>query len=252
MVIDILAVVAIIVFGIWGARRGLLKQVAAVAAILLMYFFASPLADILCNIICDHSELSFPPRYLHVLLVAVSATAIFVIVTLIGGFLHRTLVTGIKPVETANRAFGFTLGMVLAATVIYFILCLANCGMGWIEGYAPSLGAEIQKSTAFGITKEFNIIEERMPDLAKKTGKPAQTTDEANPDAATPAEPTLNTDDPKHVVMPVQIPGLLQRDTNESNANEAPTNTEDDAKQRPHHQLSPEQIQKLLRANDAQ
>ena len=173
MVIDILAVITLIVFGIWGLRRGLIKQIAVIAAIVLCYLFSSPIADIFANIITDHSEISFPPRYLHVLLVAITATTIFVVVTLVGAFLHKTLVSGIKPVEHANKAFGFTLGFLSAGLIIYFILCIANCGSGWIKEYAPSLLDELQNSVSYTITKNFNIVEERMPELAKKTGKPA-------------------------------------------------------------------------------
>ena len=173
MVIDIITVIILIVFGIWGLRRGLIKQIAVIAAIVLCYLFASPIADIFANIITDHSELSIPPRYLHVLLVSITATTIFVVVTLIGAFLHKTLVSGVKPVEHANKAFGFTLGFLSAGLIIYFILCIANCGSGWIKEYAPSLLDELQNSVSYGITKNFNIVEARMPELAKKTGKPA-------------------------------------------------------------------------------
>ena len=177
MIIDILAVVTLIVFGIWGLRRGLVKQIALIAAIVLSFIFASPIADIFARIITDHSQITFPQRYLHVLLVSLTATAIFVIVTLIGAFLHKTLISGVKPAEHANKAFGFTAGLLSAGFILYFILCLANCGSGWIQEYAPDLEAELQNSISYSVTKSFNIIEERMPDLAKKTGKPADSND---------------------------------------------------------------------------
>lgn len=171
MVIDIVILVFLIVFGVWGARRGLVKQIALLAAIVLMYFFASPIAEIFTAIVKDHSSLSIPERYIHTLLVSLSATAIFVVVNLLGGFLHKTLIQGIKPLENANKAFGFTLGVISCALVCYFVLCLANCAMGWIESYAPALSTEFKESVAFASTKQYNLIEEQMPEIAKKTGK---------------------------------------------------------------------------------
>lgn len=175
MIIDILVASTLIVFGIWGLRRGLIRQIALIAAIVMGYMFASPVADILASVLTDHYDILMPPRYLHVLLVSISATAIFVIVTLIGGFLHKTLIRGIKPAEHINKAFGFTAGLLSAGFILYFILCLANCGSGWLTEYTPNLAKELEKSIAYGITQQFNLVEERLPELAQKTEKPAKT-----------------------------------------------------------------------------
>ncbi len=177
MIIDIITLIAILVFGIWGARRGLLRQIALIASILLMFLFASPIADIFVKIIADNAQTTIPQRYIHIAMVSLVSTTIFVIVNLAGTFLHKTLVDGIKPAETANKAFGFTIGAISCALAIYFIICLASCAMGWIEAYAPSLAQSISSSTAYSITKEYNYLEERMPEIAKQSGKQAESND---------------------------------------------------------------------------
>lgn len=159
MWIDVAAAAVVFVWAVFGYRKGFIRQLIGLLAIVCVVLFASPAADIAARVLADEADIAVPGARMRVLLVSACGAVIFVALSLTGMFLHRTLVKGIKPAEKTDRVLGMSLAVVQAVIAVYAVLCLCALGREKIDKYIPEFGAILDASMSYPSAASFNAFE---------------------------------------------------------------------------------------------
>ncbi len=158
MIIDIILLIIILVWAIFGYRKGFIKQLFTLAGVVLIIFFAAPIADIAQNVLAKEFDLILTGAYVKGGLLAASSALLYILAHVTGKFLHNTLVKGIPVAESTNHVLGATLGITEAVLVIFFVLSLISIGQNKINEYAPEVQSVISQSKAFQICDKNNLL----------------------------------------------------------------------------------------------
>ena len=158
MIIDIISAAILFVWAVFGYRKGFIKQVFTLAGILLAMFFSAPLSDIIEHILNDEFNIVLTGKHLQAMLLAATASIIYVICFFLGHFLHDTLVKGIHLAEKTNHIFGMVLAIIEASIAIYFILGITAAYQDKVEKYAPSLNNVLTQSHVYSLVKDNNLM----------------------------------------------------------------------------------------------
>lgn len=158
MILDIILTVIIFVWAVFGYRKGFIRQIFVFVGILAVAFGSAPLADIAERIICEEFDIVLTGRYIKMLLLAGCAATIFIVTTLVGRFLHETLVQGIPMAEKTNHVFGAVIGIVSSFITIVFVLSVCAVGHSKIEHYAPGVGQFLSQSPSYQIVLNNNPV----------------------------------------------------------------------------------------------
>ena len=172
MIIDIIIAVIIAVWAVYGYRKGFVRQLFTLIGILIVTFFSVPIAEIAEHVLADEFNIFLPSKHMEFLLISTTAACIYIIVFLIGKFMHDTLIKGIKPAEKTNHILGSVLAIIEACLAVYFILCLAANYHDKVQKYAPDVGNVLSESTCFNGVKEYNLLAQYH--LFTKTQPPPQ------------------------------------------------------------------------------
>ncbi|MBR4986137.1 MAG: CvpA family protein [Proteobacteria bacterium] len=159
MVLDIILVAVLIVWAVFGYRKGFIKQIFVLAGIVAVVFLAPPLSEIAQKVLQNEFGIVVAGRFLHGLLFAACSSLIYIVSYTIGYFLHDTLVKGIPVAERTNHVLGGTLGVLEAMTASYLILGVFAVGSAKIEEYAPAVYEGISESAAYRAVAGNNIFE---------------------------------------------------------------------------------------------
>ena len=158
MIIDIIIAVIVIVWAIYGYRKGFVRQLFTLAGILAVTFFSLPIAEIAEHILADEYNIFLPSRHMELILISTTAAAIYIIVFLIGRFFHETLVKGIKPAEKTDHILGMVLSIIESSLAVYFILCLAANYQDKVQKYAPKVNNVMCESICYTGVKDYNLL----------------------------------------------------------------------------------------------
>jgi len=168
---DVALLVLVGVLAIWGAFRGLLRQILGVAGfiggIALARLFSQPFGDAFAK------DLHLPVA----VATAAMAATIFVVAeisaTMLGRFLHQRMTGGFT--GAVEGGGGFLLGAVkgiLVCWALASLVALLRPQLQHVEEDTPVAGLDFAHSHALNIAREVNLITElRTSDPSKVTGR---------------------------------------------------------------------------------
>ena len=160
MVIDIIVAAIVFVWAVFGYRKGFIRQAFALAGVILMMFFAAPLANILSALINNEFGIPLNSYHAKIGLLAASSCLIYLICIGIGKFLHDTLVKGISMAEKTNHVLGMILGILESTVAIYFVLCILLIHIDRIGSYAPAFAQTVSESHCGKVVANNNLVEQ--------------------------------------------------------------------------------------------
>lgn len=158
MLVDGILLAVTFVMAVYGYRKGFVHQCFMLIGVAMMMFFSAPLAGIVENILKNEYQIYLPTQHLRSLLAMGCGGFIFVMVSFVGNFLYKTLVKGIKPIESTNRILGAVLGLFSALLALYFILGVVATASDKLAAYAPDVSAAFERSVAYQSVERNNIV----------------------------------------------------------------------------------------------
>ena len=188
MILDIILAIVVLVWAVYGYRKGFVRQIFVLAGIIAIVFAAAPMADIVQNILSKEFDLQLTGRYVRSFLLAGCSAILYILMYIIGRFLQATLIKGIPVAEKTNHILGTVLSILASALAIYFILALCAIGNEKIKEYAPAVHNFISSSKCYQITESHNPIQnfDFFKDI--KHHEPSQNT--PNPEGRDAPQPT--------------------------------------------------------------
>lgn len=183
MILDVILIAILLVWTIAGYRKGFVRQIFSLAGLVLMLFFARPLAEITAEILKNEADVDLLGLQFHAMLVAICASSIYICFYLLGLILHKTLIKGIKIAEKLDHVLGASLGFIQAFIVCYFALCLIDALESKIERYAPSVALKFSTSKSLKYMEGRNYLASFFQDI-----------NQVNNEAKLPASQTPNID----------------------------------------------------------
>ncbi len=158
MILDIILIGAVIVWAVYGYRKGFIRQAFALGGILVVMFASAPVAEVMQNILTNEFNIAIAHRYIQIGLLFASACILYILVHLIGCFIYNTFIKDISFAESTNHVLGSVLGIIASTLSIYFILCLFAFGQNKVEEYTPAVQKFLNASTAYRIADHNNVI----------------------------------------------------------------------------------------------
>jgi membrane protein required for colicin V production len=156
---DLALLALVILFALWGALRGFLRQVFGVAGFIGGIILARLLAEPFGEAFAKDLSLSVPVA------TAAMAVAIFlateIAAKLLGGFLHRRMTGGFT--AAVERGGGFALGTakgLLVTWVIASLLALLRPHLKHLESETSLSTLDLPHSHALSLAREVNLITE--------------------------------------------------------------------------------------------
>lgn len=165
MILDVILIAILIVWTIAGYRKGFVRQIFSLAGLVLMLFFSRPMAELVADILKHEADIDLLGLHFHAMLVALSASCIYICFYLLGVTLHKTLVKGIKLAEKSDHVLGASLGFIQAFIVCYFSLCLIDGLETKIERYAPNVAQRFSTSKCLKYMEGKNYLASFFEDL---------------------------------------------------------------------------------------
>ena len=164
MIFDLLCLGLALLFALWGAMRGLVRQVFGVvgfiAGVLLARLFAGDLGE------AFHNSLGMPPNVAAV----VFGVAIFFVTELVAKIVGN-LLTGALGSFTGgmNRAGGGALGLAKGLLVVWVVASLAALAqphLGKYDKKYPGLRKlDLEHSHAVAVAKDFSVLGDKGKEL---------------------------------------------------------------------------------------
>ena len=159
MKLDLALLALVLLFALWGALRGFLRQVFGVAGfvggIILARLLAEPFGEAFAK------DLGLPVP----VATAAMAIAIFlaceIVAKLAGGFLHRRMTGGFT--SAVERGGGFALGAakgLLVTWVIASLIALLQPHLKHLESETALSKLDVPHSHAVSLAREVNLITE--------------------------------------------------------------------------------------------
>lgn len=123
-ILDIVLIIILLLFTYWGYRKGFVKSIFNIAAIVLAFMFTSKLAAMLYGMVADNPTFnSIPPNLMSILVSIVSFIIIYLIVRIIGSVLSKALnmvLLGL-PDRILGGFFGIIKGIFIISIIIFII-----------------------------------------------------------------------------------------------------------------------------------
>lgn len=120
MTIDILAVLAAVIFAAMGWRSGAVAQSLRVAAAVAAFLAASPVADIIQEILFPDTDLSGP--VVEALLLVGSGIGVYIVLAITGWLFVRAMWAASDSLTFLDRTGGVALGLLKATILVYFLV----------------------------------------------------------------------------------------------------------------------------------
>jgi membrane protein required for colicin V production len=161
--VDIVCIVALVLFAILGAWRGFISQVTSLVAFVLIALCATPLGVKVANMIVESGEWEADAiRNLKIGMSIAAAVLIFIVVKLIGALLNRSIGRA-EPTEDDNtpgmapwnRWWGAAFGVLKAAVLCWLVLCFFVA----FPKLSTSVAAGVGESWAGRTVSLFNPID---------------------------------------------------------------------------------------------
>lgn len=162
---DIIIVLVIALFGVFGALRGFIRQAFALIGVVAMALFAVPLGVMVATPIAEQQGWG-PTNATRFKIGAslVAALVIYVVVMIIGRWVNRKIGRrrfddNKSEMARWNRQLGALLGILKGAVLCWLILCFFVA----FSRVAPGTVSAIEESRAVKSTEVFNPFEYWMP-----------------------------------------------------------------------------------------
>ncbi len=120
--LDLIIGIPIILMAIAGFRRGLIKEVAALAALILGIYFAIYFSDVVAVYLMDHFDISH--RYVFIVAFIITFVGVVLVVSLIGRLLDK--VASLAMLGIINRLLGLVFGLAKGIVIMSVLIMLFN------------------------------------------------------------------------------------------------------------------------------
>lgn len=177
MAMDLTILIVVLIFGILGYLKGIVKQALDLVAIVLAYLLSAPVAQKITQDFVskrqDSPDLvqeaqSLAPTVVYVTSRLITGLVVYIILRIVFRFLNRRLgfdqQGGMKP---WNKKWGALLGGVKGLIAMFIFLCIVD---GWPQAFAgkrPDLHAGLKESHAEWFVSELNPV--RRFGIAERT-----------------------------------------------------------------------------------
>nr|NQU91561.1 CvpA family protein [Bacteroidota bacterium] len=121
-ILDIIIAIPIIIITIGGFQKGLIKELASLAALILGIYFAIFFSDVVAAFLVEHFDIGH--RYVFIVAFILTFIGVVIIVSLIGKFLHKVIkMAALGPL---NRILGMVFGFIKGVLIVSILLMLFN------------------------------------------------------------------------------------------------------------------------------
>ncbi len=158
MTFDLVVLIVVAVFAVWGAFAGAARQVAQIAGVVVAWIAASPVGQFFGPVLAV--RLAAPTMVGVVLATFIAFLLTFLVVRAILTAFLRRLLAGRDPANrSADRALGLLLGGAKVAVIVYIGLAAATFVENNVTIAGRRLALAPKDSTLFKLARSYNIFE---------------------------------------------------------------------------------------------
>ncbi len=120
--LDIILVIPIVVLAIAGYKKGLIKEIASLAALILGIYFAVYFSDYVARFLLE--KFDFNERYVFIIAFIITFIGVVLLVSLIGKLLDK--VAKFAALGIVNKLLGLVFGIVKGILIMSILVLLFN------------------------------------------------------------------------------------------------------------------------------
>ena len=120
--LDLIIGIPILLMAIGGFRRGLIKEVAALAALILGIYFAIYFSDVTAKFLIEHFNIGH--RYVFIVAFIITFIGVVLVVSLIGRLLNK--VASLAMLGPVNKILGLVFGLLKGIVIMSVLIMLFN------------------------------------------------------------------------------------------------------------------------------
>lgn len=121
-ILDLIIALPIVLFAIGGFRKGLIKEVASLAALILGIYFAIYFSDVVAAYLLDHFDIGH--RYVFIVAFIITFIAVVIVVGLIGKLLDK--IVSFAAMGVLNKILGLLFGLIKGVVIMSVLILLFN------------------------------------------------------------------------------------------------------------------------------
>lgn len=156
MTVDILAVLAAVIFAAMGWRSGAVAQSLRVGAAVAAFLAASPVADIIQQILFPETDLSGP--VVEALLMVGSGIGVYIVLAIAGWLFVRAMWAASDGLTLLDRTGGGVLGLLKATILVYFLVAAVAMIKEPLAEVDEKDVLHIQDSRMLAWVERYNVV----------------------------------------------------------------------------------------------
>ena len=156
MTLDILAVVAGLVFAVLGWRSGAVAQSMRLVAAVAAFVAASPVSRIFQDIIFPDTDLSGPVA--EALLLCGAGIGVYFVLALAGWLFARAMWAASDSLTFLDRSGGTALGLLKALILVYFLVAIVAMAKAPLEAVDEEDALHLRDSRVLGWVERYNVL----------------------------------------------------------------------------------------------
>ncbi len=137
--LDIILAIPIALLAFSGYRKGLIKELASLVALILGIYFAVYFSDWTAGLLLEHFDIN--ERYLFIIAFILTFIGVVLLVTLLGKLLDK--IASFAALGVINKLFGLVFGVLKGAILMSVMILLFNM----IDSKSKILKEETQKAS---------------------------------------------------------------------------------------------------------
>lgn len=153
--LDLIIGLPIVLMAIGGFRNGFIKEVAALAALVLGLYFAFYFSDMVAGWLMDYLDIS--RRWLFIIAFILTFVVVVLVVSLVGKMLSK--IASLAALGVINRLFGLVFGIVKGIVIMSALIMLFNM----VDSKASILRQDVKENSLL-----WKPVERIMPYIILK------------------------------------------------------------------------------------
>ena len=138
-ILDIILVIPIVLLAFAGFRKGLIKELASLVALILGIYFAVYFSDWTAGFLTQHFDIN--QRYVFIIAFVLTFIGVVILVSLLGKLLDK--VASLAALGLINKLFGLVFGMAKGVVLMSVLILFFNM----IDGKSKILKEETRQSS---------------------------------------------------------------------------------------------------------
>ncbi len=156
MTLDILAVVAALIFAAMGWRSGAVAQSMRLVAAVAAFLAATPVAELIRQMMFPDTDLSGP--VVEALLVIGSGIGVYVVLAVTGWLFARAMWAASDGLTLLDRSGGVALGIFKAAVLVYFLVAAVSMAKSALVEVDEDDVLHLRDSELLEWVEEHNVL----------------------------------------------------------------------------------------------